>query len=111
MAAWVSLSDWRGVGSPFSSDVNFVGGQNYAKILGGGGLDEQNFGTALRNNFYYVVFVVPIQTALALGLAVLVNGRALRGRGSSARRSTFPRSRVLWPSPCSGCSCSPQLAP
>ncbi|MBF4595752.1 sugar ABC transporter permease [Curtobacterium flaccumfaciens] len=90
MAAWVSLSDWRGVGSPFSSDVNFVGGQNYAKILGGGGLDEQNFGTALRNNFYYVVFVVPIQTALALGLAVLVNGRALRGRGFFRTAFYFP---------------------
>ncbi|MGG7308814.1 carbohydrate ABC transporter permease [Curtobacterium sp. AB451] len=90
MAAWVSVSDWHGVGSPFSSDVNFVGAQNYAKILGGGGLDEQNFGTALRNNFYYVLFVVPLQTAVALGLAVLVNGRALRGRGFFRTAFYFP---------------------
>lgn len=90
MAAWVSVSDWRGVGSPFSSDVQFVGGQNYAKILGGGGLDEQNFGTALRNNLWYVVFVVPLQTAVALGLAVLVNGRALRARGFFRTAFYFP---------------------
>ncbi len=90
MAAWVSVSDWHGVGSPFSSDVNFVGAQNYVKILGGGGLDEQNFGTALRNNFYYVLFVVPLQTAVALGLAVLVNGRALRGRGFFRTAFYFP---------------------
>ncbi|AOX65451.1 ABC transporter permease [Curtobacterium sp. MCBA15_013] len=90
MAAWVSVSDWRGVGSPFSSDVSFVGGQNYAKILGGGGLDEQNFGTALRNNLWYVVFVVPLQTAVALGLALLVSGRALRGRGFFRTAFYFP---------------------
>src|SRR5205823_11102140 len=34
-----------------------------------------NFGTALRNNLYYVVLVVPIQTAVSLFLAVLVNRR------------------------------------
>ncbi len=90
MAAWVSVSNWRGVGSPFSSDVSFVGGENYAKILGGGGLDEQNFGTALRNNLWYVVFVVPLQTAVALGLAVLVNGRALRARGFFRTAFYFP---------------------
>ena len=39
------------------------------------GLDQNNFGTALRNNFYYVLLVVPIQTAVALFLAVLVNRR------------------------------------
>src|SRR5690606_40982377 len=27
MAAWVSLSDWTGRGSPFSPEVSFVGGQ------------------------------------------------------------------------------------
>ena len=67
MASWVSVSDWRGVGCPFSSGVQFVGGQNYAKILGGGGLDEQNFGTALRNNLWYVVFVVPLTERVGAG--------------------------------------------
>ena len=48
-----------------SSDVGFVGADNYARILTGGGLDTQDFGTALRNNFYYVLLVVPLQTALS----------------------------------------------
>ena len=29
MAAWVSVSDWSGRGSPFSTEVAFVGGDNY----------------------------------------------------------------------------------
>ena len=81
MAFWVSVSDWGGRGSPFSSGVHFVGGKNYAAITSGGGLAEQDFGTALRNNLWYVILVVPLQTGLALLLAVLVNNRVLKGRG------------------------------
>lgn len=87
MAAWVSVSGWRGVGSPFTAGVPFVGGANYAKLLSGGSLAEQEFGTALRNNLWYVVFVVPLQTAVSLGLALLVN-RGIR-RGSGAFRTAF----------------------
>jgi multiple sugar transport system permease protein len=90
MAAWVSVSNWRGVGSPFSSGVSFVGAENYGKLVSGGGLSEQNFGTALRNNLWYVVFVVPIQTALALGLALLVNRGARHGRGFFRTAFYFP---------------------
>src|SRR6478735_10335021 len=63
MALWVSVSDWSGRGSPFSSNVNFVGLQNYAAITTGDGLATRDFGTALRNNSWYVLIVVPIQTA------------------------------------------------
>lgn len=90
MAAWVSVSDWRGNGSPLSGDVDFVGGENYRAIVAGGGLAERDFGTALRNNFYYVLFVVPMQTALALALAVLVHQRLLRGRGFFRTAFYFP---------------------
>ena len=90
MAAWVSVSDWTGRGSPFSSDVGFVGAENYSRILFGGGLDTQDFGTALRNNFYYVLLVVPLQTALSLFLAVLVSKRILRGRGFFRTAFYFP---------------------
>ena len=90
MAAWVSVSDWHGVGSPFASSVSFVGFENYAKLVSGGGLTEQNFGLALRNNLWYVVFVVPFQTAVALGLALLVNRRAGRGRGFFRTAFYFP---------------------
>ena len=90
MSLWVSFSDWRGVGSPLSGDVNFIGLDNYRSILTGGTLDQRDFGTALRNNFYYVLLVVPLQTALALGLAVLVHGKALKGRGFFRTAFYFP---------------------
>ncbi len=91
MALWVSVSDWRGQGSPFSSDVGFVGVENYRGILTEeGGLQTQDFGTALRNNFWYVALVVPTQTALSLFLAVLVNKKALRGRGFFRTAFYFP---------------------
>ncbi len=90
MAAWVSVSDWSGRGSPFGADVAFVGADNYTRILFGGGLDTQDFGTALRNNVYYVLLVVPLQTALSLFLAVLVSKRLLRGRGFFRTAFYFP---------------------
>ncbi|WP_243062110.1 carbohydrate ABC transporter permease [Humibacter sp. RRB41] len=90
MALWVSFSDWGGNGSPFSGNVHFVGTQNYQSILSGGGLAEQNFGTSLRNNAWYVVLVVPIQTAVSLFLAVMVNRAVLRGRGFFRTAFYFP---------------------
>ncbi|WP_345762256.1 carbohydrate ABC transporter permease [Diaminobutyricibacter sp. McL0608] len=90
MALWVSFSDWNGNGSPFSSNVKFVGTSNYQALLTGGGLSEQDFGTSLRNNAWYVVLVVPLQTALALFLAVLVNRQILRGRGFFRTAFYFP---------------------
>ncbi|HEV7185540.1 MAG TPA: sugar ABC transporter permease [Leifsonia sp.] len=90
MALWVSFSDWGGRGSPFASSVNFVGLKNYTSILSGGGLAEQDFGTSLRNNVWYVVLVVPLQTAVALLLAVLVNRAILRGRGFFRTAFYFP---------------------
>jgi len=90
MAAWVSVSDWSGRGSPFSSGVSFVGTDNYARTLVDGGLDTQDFGTALRNNAYYVLLVVPLQTVLSLTLAVLVSKRIMRGRGFFRTAFYFP---------------------
>ncbi|QNE48092.1 sugar ABC transporter permease [Glaciihabitans sp. INWT7] len=90
MALWVSFSDWTGRGSPLSGNVNFVGLKNYSALLTGGGLAEQDFGTALKNNAWYVVLVVPLQTALALFLAVLVNRQILKGRGFFRTAFYFP---------------------
>lgn len=75
MAVWVSVSDWNGNGSPLAETVNFVGLDNYKELLTTPGLDQSNFGISLRNNFYFVLLVVPIQTAAALFLAVIVNRR------------------------------------
>jgi multiple sugar transport system permease protein len=89
MAAWVSVSDWTGRGSPLSSSVGFVGADNYRQLVSGG-LPTQDFGTSLRNNAWWVVLVVPLQTALSLFLAVMVNRKVLRGRGFFRTAFYFP---------------------
>jgi multiple sugar transport system permease protein len=90
MALWVSFSDWSGRGSPFSGNVDFIGTENYADLLSGGGLAERDFGISLRNNAWYVVLVVPLQTALSLFLAVLVNRQILKARGFFRTAFYFP---------------------
>ncbi len=90
MAAWVSVSDWTGRGSPLSPDVHFIGAQNYGQVLWAGGLSESDFGIALKNNFWYVLLVVPTQTVVALALALAVNRRMLRGRGFFRTAYYFP---------------------
>lgn len=91
MALWVSFTDWGGRGSPFSGSVGFVGAENYTALLTEEGLSRQDFMTSLRNTFYYVLGVVPVQTALALLLAVIVNQKFLKGR-------TFFRTAFYFPS-------------
>ena len=90
MAAWVSVSDWNGIGSPFASGVHAVGGQNYKALLTQPGLPQQQLGESLRNNLYYVIIVVPVQTALALGLALIVSRKRLGGRGFFRTAYYFP---------------------
>lgn len=89
LALWVSFSDWNGLGSPLGNS-GFVGGENYAKVLVDSGLAQRDFGTSIRNNLYYVLIVVPLQTALALFLAVQVNRRMLRGKGFFRTAFYFP---------------------
>jgi len=89
MAAWVSVSDWTGNGSPLGANAHWVGLANYRQLLTTPGLDQSNFGTAMRNNFYYVLLVVPIQTAVSLFLAVIVN-RAVKGVGFFRTAFYFP---------------------
>ncbi|MGW3352448.1 carbohydrate ABC transporter permease [Nonomuraea rubra] len=87
MALWVSLTGWNGQGSPFRAGVPFVGGENYARLFAEDGLAREDFMTSIRNNVYYVAAVVPLQTALALFLALAVN-----------RRRTFFRTAFYFPS-------------
>jgi len=90
LAFWVSLSDWNGFQSPLNPRVGFVGAENYAAITTEEGLDQRNFGRAVRNNFYYVLLVVPLQTAVSLFLAVQVNRAVLKGRGFFRTAFYFP---------------------
>ncbi|GAA1380451.1 carbohydrate ABC transporter permease [Catellatospora chokoriensis] len=90
MALWVSLSGWNGQGSPFRADVPFVGADNYTRLFTQDGLARENFMTSIRNNAYYVLLVVPAQTVLALGLALVVNRRVLRGKSFFRTAFYFP---------------------
>lgn len=90
MAAWVSVSDWGGRGSPFGDGVSFIGLKNYEAVLTEPGLARRDFGIAIRNNVFYVLLVVPLQTILSLFLASLVNRAALKGRGFFRTAFYFP---------------------
>ncbi|MGY6019873.1 carbohydrate ABC transporter permease [Streptomyces spinosirectus] len=90
MALWVSLLHWDGQSNPFTGQAKFVGLDNYRALLTQDGLDRTLFATALRNNLYYVLLTVPLQTVLALTLAIVVNQRMLRGRGALRTAFFFP---------------------
>jgi multiple sugar transport system permease protein len=72
MAIGLSFTDQRLIPNP-NLPTQLVGLRNYARLL-----QDEAFLRGLLNNFYFVIVVVPIQTALALFLAMLVNQK-LRG--------------------------------
>ncbi|MFF4760516.1 carbohydrate ABC transporter permease [Streptomyces sp. NPDC001292] len=90
MALWVSLLHWDGQSNPFSAQADFVGLDNYRALLAEDGLDRTLFATSLRNTVYYVLLTVPLQTLLALSLALVVNQRLLRARGALRTAFFFP---------------------
>ena len=90
MALWVSFTDWNGIGTPFRLDIPKVGLRNYTDLFTKDALTRRDFMTSIRNVFYYTVLVVPLQTALALGLALLVNGKMLKAKGFFRSAFYFP---------------------
>jgi multiple sugar transport system permease protein len=68
----------------------FIGMENFRSLTIDEGLARTDFMRALRNTSYYVLGVVPLQTILALLLAVLVNQRWIRGRGFFRTAYYFP---------------------
>lgn len=58
-----------------AGDYNWVGWSNYRELI-----QDQDFRSALKNTFIFVFGTIPVTTAIALGLAMLVN-RQFRGRG------------------------------
>jgi multiple sugar transport system permease protein len=87
MALWVSFTSWNGQGSPFRAGVPLAGLKNYTDLFTVDGLARRDFMTSIRNNLYYVLIVVPLQTVLALFLALVVNQKVLRAK--SFFRTTF----------------------
>ena len=90
MALFVSFTKWNGQGSPFTSGVPLAGGSNYTRLFAVDGLTRDDFMTSIRNNLYYVLMVVPLQTVLSLFLALVVNGRLLRGKSFFRMAFYFP---------------------
>jgi multiple sugar transport system permease protein len=77
-AVALSFTDLR-LGSPLATE--FVGLEQYARIF-----HDPAFLKALTNNALFASVVVPVQTALALALALLLNRRL---RGSTLFRTLF----------------------
>jgi multiple sugar transport system permease protein len=90
LALYISFTNWSGLTNPLSSSVKWVGLANYRTLITQPGLDQTDFGTAVRDNFYFVVFTVPLQTGLALWLAVLLNNRFLKAKGFFRTAFYFP---------------------
>jgi multiple sugar transport system permease protein len=67
LAATLSFTDQRLITSD-ALPTAFVGARNYMRLFA-----DASFWAALRNNFLFVIVVTPLQSALALGLALLVN--------------------------------------
>lgn len=59
----ISLTDWN-----LLQDPNFVGLDNYSKLL-----QDEQFWQSLITSVAYVLLNIPLQTVIALGLAVLMN--------------------------------------
>jgi multiple sugar transport system permease protein len=67
MAVGLSFSNQRLIPNP-NVPTQFVGLRNYLRLL-----EDEAFLRGLLNNFYFAAVVVPLQTGLALFLAILVN--------------------------------------
>ena len=92
MALYVSFTNWNGNGSPFQGGQNaaWVGAQNYTSLFTQDGLKRANFMQSLGNNFWYVFFVVPLQTAISFFLALIVSNRFLKGKSFFRTAFYFP---------------------
>lgn len=90
LALYISFTNWSGLTNPLSSAVKWVGLSNYKTLITEPSLYRLQFATAVRNNFYFVIFTVPAQTALALFLAVVLNNRFLRAKGFFRTAFYFP---------------------
>ncbi|WP_240506699.1 carbohydrate ABC transporter permease [Thermoactinospora rubra] len=90
LALWVSFRSWSGLESPFGPGSQPVGLDNYAELLVEPGLAQRDFARGLRNNLYYVLGVVPVQTAIAFFLALVLHQKVLRARGFFRSAFYFP---------------------
>lgn len=87
-AVYFSFTDWNGISPP--SEANWIGLDNYNTVLVEDGIRQSDFFKALKNTTYFALGVVPVQTILALLLAVIVNQRMLRFKDFFRTAYYFP---------------------
>lgn len=80
MAIYLGFTDQRLIPNP-NLPTQFIGLRNFVRLI-----DDEAFLRGLLNNFYFVLVVVPIQTSLALFLAILVNQKI---RGTNTFRTIY----------------------
>jgi multiple sugar transport system permease protein len=91
VSLYLSFTDWNGITPLAQADAyQWVGLQNYADLLVNPGITQEDFFKSVKNTVYYVLGVVPTQTALALVLAVIVNQRWLKAKGFFRTAFYFP---------------------
>jgi multiple sugar transport system permease protein len=90
-ALYISFTNWNGI-TPLAQEgaFDFVGLENYDRLLLRTGIRQADFFRALKNTVYYVIGVVPVQTLLAMVLAVIVNQRWLKAKGFFRTAFYFP---------------------
>jgi len=66
-----SLLDWSGL----TSHAQFIGLQNYRELI-----QDKLFWNAFFNSFKYTILIVPLELAVSLFLAYMLNNEKLRGR-------------------------------
>lgn len=66
-----SFLDWSGL----TSHAAFIGLQNYVELI-----HDELFWNAFFNSFKYTIMIVPLELAVSLFLAYMLNNEALKGR-------------------------------
>ena len=80
MAIYLAFTDQRLIPNP-NLPTQIVWMRNFSRLIG-----DEAFIRGVLNNFYFVVVVVPVQTSLALFLAMLVNQKI---KGTNTFRTIF----------------------
>ncbi|MCU0498319.1 MAG: ABC transporter permease subunit [Anaerolineae bacterium] len=90
LAALVSVENNENIENGLDQAFEFVGMENYSRLLFEPGIRQSDFFLSLKNTVYFVLGVVPAQTLLSLLLATVVNQRWLRGKGLFRTAFYFP---------------------
>lgn len=90
LSLYLSFTDWDGIKQLRAEEslgfnenaFEWIGTDNYERLLFEEGTPRERFMISMKNTVYYVLGVVPTQTVIALVLAVIVNQKWLKARGT-----------------------------